>query len=364
MIAVDVSVLEHEATGIAKSTLGLYAACKKLQPDLDLVGIHRDGLKSNTDGVLRDVKVGHVLPRKLWRTLAVPSFCFRSKPEYVHFPWNGRVAPATFGATTITTIHDVLPLSMPNYFSAEEEESRYRSKLRRDISRAAILITDSEYSRSQIKKEFDILHEPVVIPLATSWKFRGGRDVSAQDYFVYVGGYAERKGLEILLETFLEGRKLNQLSSSLYLTGKPRFISDRFAGLLRQSIEAGIVFEKGYVEDDELAEIVAGAKALVYLSLYEGFGLPPLEAMTVGCPVVTTRGTSLPEVCGDAVIYVDPSDRRSVIAALREIEQNQSLREDLKAKGLERSTVFSWTKSAQMFLSLLNRKGRSRQRNE
>ncbi len=358
MVAVDVSVLEHEATGIAKSIVGLYAACKELRPDMDVVGMHRDGLKSIVDGVLRDVKVGQMLPRRLWRTFAIPSFCLRSRPEYIHFPWNGRVAPATFGATTITTIHDVLPLTIQNFFSSEEEEARYRDRLQRDISRTAILITDSDFSRTQIEQQFTLRHEPFVIPLATSWARRQETTATSQDYFVYVGGYVERKGLEILLETFLEARRQNQLSSSLFLTGKPRFISKRFAELLSESIKAGIVFEKGYVEDDELIEIVAGAKALVYLSQYEGFGLPPLEAMTVGCPVVTTRGTSLPEVCGDAVCYVDPGDPRSVIAALREIEQSRSRREELKTKGLARSKMFSWAKSATMFLSLLNQEGK------
>jgi len=358
MIAVDVSVLEHEATGIVQSTLGLYAACKELIPDIDLVGIHRDGLKSRVEGVLKDVRVGELLPRMLWRRLAVPSFCLRANPEYIHFPWNGRVAPVTFSATTITTIHDVLPLIIPNYFDTEEEEARYRDSLQRDISRTVILVTDSNYSCQQIKREFKVLREPVVIPLATSWTPSEPQVKSSQDYFVYVGGYDRRKGLEKLLELFLEARRQHQLSSNLYLTGKPKFISEGFSGLLRQSVEAGVVFEKGYVDDVELMRIVAEAKALVYLSEYEGFGLPPLEAMTVGCPVVTTHETSLPEVCGDAVCYVDPRDRRSVIATLREIEQNPSLREDLMTKGLARSKLFSWKKSAGMFLSLLNLKGK------
>ena len=147
----------------------------------------------------------------------------------------------------------------------------------------------------------------------------------------------------------------------MVLTGTPRYYSDAFRTLINTGKELGIVREAGYVDEHMLVDLLRRALALVYPSRFEGFGLPPLEAMTAGCPVITTRHTSLPEVCGDAVLYVEPDDHAEFGNALIAVEQNAGLREDLRARGYKQSKTFSWDHAATMFLDAITKTVEGRQ---
>jgi glycosyltransferase involved in cell wall biosynthesis len=114
------------------------------------------------------------------------------------------------------------------------------------------------------------------------------------------------------------------------------------------------VEERGYVDEPTLAQLFQQARALVYPSKYEGFGLPPLEAMTAGCPVITTRETSLPEVCGEAAVYVDPDDHRAFAEAIMAIETDPLLRERLRTAGSAQASTFTWGEAAATFLGALH----------
>ncbi len=105
----------------------------------------------------------------------------------------------------------------------------------------------------------------------------------------------------------------------------------------------------------ELVHLIKTAKALIYPSRYEGFGLPPLEAMTLGCPVITTRATSIPEVCGDAALYVSPDDKQDLAKAILAVENHDHLRQDLRARGIEQAKRFTWENSARVYLDALYR---------
>jgi glycosyltransferase involved in cell wall biosynthesis len=109
----------------------------------------------------------------------------------------------------------------------------------------------------------------------------------------------------------------------------------------------------GYVNDSELRTLYANAIAFIFPSLYEGFGLPPLEAMALGCPVLASNAASIPEVCGDAPLYFDPVDEHSLAALMKEVLLNQSAREDMVRRGLERLALYGWNRSADAYLSLL-----------
>jgi glycosyltransferase involved in cell wall biosynthesis len=109
----------------------------------------------------------------------------------------------------------------------------------------------------------------------------------------------------------------------------------------------------GYVTDSELRALYEHAVCLVYPSLYEGFGLPPLEAMACGCPVITSRAASLPEVCGEAALYCDPRDPADIAQAMRRVLGSEELRRDLRQRGLERSSQFRWSGSGEAVLSVL-----------
>jgi glycosyltransferase involved in cell wall biosynthesis len=350
---IDATVLQLPETGVGRVVLGLYRAARHLAPELQAIAVHRLPLAKILPAGLESWPVASWLPPGMWRRLALPGAALRLRPAVIHFPWNGHVPRLPSGPLIVTTIHDVLPLIIPDHFSSPAGEEAYRARLQRDIDRTDLLLTDSEYSKRSICERFAVSVEPVVIypGVARTETSAGGLNPEHPEYFLYVGGYHRRKGLEALLRVFLALRAEGRLTSKLVLTGTQRFVSEEFSRLLERG--RGVVSELGYLDDIVLRERLARAKALVYPSKYEGFGLPPLEAMAAGCPVLTTRGTSIPEVCGDAALYFDPDDDRSFATALDTVEHNAALRADLRSRGLARAQGFSWNEAARRYLASL-----------
>jgi glycosyltransferase involved in cell wall biosynthesis len=353
----DATVLEYPATGVAKVTLGLYEACRQLDPSLTIVAVHRRPLSAPLPPGLSSSQRGRLLPPTLWRQLLLPATTLGRENNVIHFPWNGRVPRLRPGVTVLTTLHDVLPLIIPGYFAEAAAERRYRKERQMDISRTHLLLTDSEYSKQEILRNFNVAQEPVVIPFGPTLDAHNllrqpGRH---EGYFLYVGGYDPRKGLRQLLEVFLGLHREGKLRSTLILTGSRLHLSDQFSQLVNEGVRLGAVEEHGYVTDDRLASLYANAIALVYPSKYEGFGLPPLEAMMLGCPVITTRCTSLPEVCGDAAYYIDPDNPQTIARSLVDFETSRELGAAFRGKGKTQSAKFTWDRAAATFLGALER---------
>ena len=115
-----------------------------------------------------------------------------------------------------------------------------------------------------------------------------------------------------------------------------------------------LVEELGYVTDSMLVSLYKGAQGLIYLSKYEGFGLPPLEAMSLGCPVITTKFTSIPEVCGNAAIYVEPENIEETAASMKNLWCNEILKNKLKPECIKQANNFSWEKTAKKFIEIID----------
>ncbi len=277
----------------------------------------------------------------------------------MHFPWSGGI-PENLGDRTVAmTLHDVLPLEIPGCFKNPQDEERYRFDRQRDIDRCQVVFTDSHYSKLQIEKNFRLQSEPVVNYFGPTLAEGSGAAAEPaagkEPYFVYLGGYDRRKGIEELLDVFLELHRQGKLNGRLLLVGKSHYFSDRLRRLIEEGTATGIVREMGYLPDAELVGVLKNAQALVYPSRYEGFGLPPLEAMNVGCPVITTSRTSIPEICGEAVLYIDPADGHDFGRALCSIENEPELRNNLRAAGRLQAAKFTWRKSAETFIDNLKR---------
>ena len=203
----------------------------------------------------------------------------------------------------------------------------------------------------------------VVTPLAADEKFtpQSAQDVDdtlktlnvpARSYLLALGSLEPRKNLERLLYAWslLE----TDLPSDIWLVvaggkGEPHVFQD-----VSFKTFPSRVFFTGYVHDENLPALYSGAQAFIYPSLYEGFGLPPLEAMACGTPVIVSNATSLPEVVGDAGLYVDPFNVESIADAIKKIASDQNLREKLSQKGLKRSKLFSWEKTAELTWQVLS----------
>jgi glycosyltransferase involved in cell wall biosynthesis len=261
----------------------------------------------------------------------------------------------------VTTIHDMVPFVHP-----ETHERLTNLLFHRYIPHTLPfvdrIITVSNASERDIVRFFHVRPDCVAtIPCGVSPRF-GPRAASqvfdtlsrygiVPPYLLTVGALQARKNLETLLESFARLR-LEGLPHRLVVVGRKAWKSE---GIFHRLDDLGLgdaVVLTGYVDDADLPALYAGAACFVFPSIYEGFGLPPLEAMACGVPVVTSNTSSLPEVVGDAAITVDPHDVGGFVAAIRRIVDQPALADELRARGLERAQRFTWERAAAAHASL------------
>lgn len=260
----------------------------------------------------------------------------------------------------VVTVHDVATLDHPEWFSGRFAHW-YRWMLPRVIASAQHVITVSEYSRSRIVALTGADPGKVTsIPLGVDPAFRPPRaeDVSrvVQRYgiegrfLLVVGSVEPRKNLQTLFEAWT------------HWTDRPDDLTLVVAGTQGHAF-AGRGFDAlpaacrliGRVTDADLPALYAGASAFLFPSVYEGFGLPPLEAMACGTPVISSGATSLAEVVGDAALVVDPHDSASMIQAMKRLDEDTTLRRRLTNAGVRHAARFTWQRTAQATLDVLER---------
>ncbi len=356
-ILFDATVFEIPFTGVAKSTLCLYEYCIKMDPNLDVCGF----IRNKTYSKLPDNIKLHKLNKKVFEKTYSQSTIYRIldtyKPDILHFPWNGNIPLKFKGGMTVMTLHDVLPLEIPYYFVSTNQKTNYLKSLQQDIDNCDVIFTDSMYSKRQIENNFRVRSEIIVNYWAPTLSKNQSfiQKKPEFQYFIYVGGYASRKGLDSLIKAFFSLYESKKTKCKLLFTGTPLFISNDFKELIEKGKKLGIIEERGYLSDDELIFLISNSVALIYLSKHEGFGLPPLEAMNLGCPVITTRYSSIPEVCGDSAIYVEPNDIDEVATKMLLLENSADIREEFRCKGLLQASSFSWEKTAETFLNHISK---------
>jgi glycosyltransferase involved in cell wall biosynthesis len=249
----------------------------------------------------------------------------------------------------VITIHDLLPLRYPEHYA--KLHYYFRVILPMVIRQCDAIICDSAATYDDITGLFGRPRCPMtVVPAGfNSALFHPGDlgEVSVKTqapYFMFVGDMRPYKNVARALSAFAGISERNVrfvVVGNLHTQDSVPLLS-----LVEQlGIRDRVIFT-GYASDDEVARLYRGALALVFPSLWEGFGLPPLEAMASGCPVITSNVASLPEVCGDAVQYVDPTSVDSIRSAMELIIREPALREDLRGRGLERAKLFSWDRTA------------------
>ena len=238
---------------------------------------------------------------------------------------------------------------------------QYRKNVKNSLRRAGLIITDSQFSRQKIIEYFAPRAAPTVVYPASP--LEAGSTPSAEKdaapFFLFCGGYEKRKGIEPLLETFIALWQRGDFQIPLRLVGMQREYSQRVSNLLQRARQLGAIQELGYLTDEELARCYQNALALIYPSRYEGFGLPPLEAMSLGSPVVTFNAMSLPEVCGDAALYIGLHEVGSLSELVLNLAGDENLRNELSQLGLVQAAQFSWHKSAEVFLRAIDERAKN-----
>lgn len=255
----------------------------------------------------------------------------------------------------VGTIHDVIPYIFPET-STRLDWLIYRCWLPLAVRRLDAIITDSEQSKRDIVRYLPVAEEKVtVIPCAANRHYRPltSREIQAAlskydihfPYILYVGSIAARKNLPRVLAAYAQVRRRSD-KWRMVIVGARKWKSSPVYETVQRLGLADVVHFTGFVEEVDLPALYNGADLFVFPSLYEGFGLPVLEAMACGTPVVTANRSSLPEVAGDAALLVDPEDVEAIAAAMQRLLSDPALAADLRQRGLERAAQFTWERTA------------------
>lgn len=273
----------------------------------------------------------------------------RDRPHVFFSP--GISAPLWSSVPLVLTVHDLIHIRFPGERTLPKI-LYYEFILRRSVERAFRILTVSEFSRRQILEWANVREESVIVVkngVGSEFTPNGHRMNPGFPYILYVGNHKPHKNLPRLLEAFAELCRENR-GLRLCMTGNPGPIL--MEHIRRLSLERRVVF-LGTLSEAELASWYRGAELLAFPSLYEGFGLPVLEAMASGVPVVTSNVTALPEVAGPAAVLVDPYDVASIAEGMRAVLDDTELRRKLRESGLRRAKAFTWEDTARKVIEVL-----------
>ena len=246
--------------------------------------------------------------------------------------------PILGGTPSVVTVHDLSPLRAREWDMPVAALGVAR-RLPRAIRRAAAVITPSERVKEEVLSQFRMAREKTfVTPLAAAAAFYP-RTPAAGDYVLYVGSGQRRKNLDLLVRVFSRVRSRFRKDRDIHLVV--------VGGGPQMALQSEVTQMTG-VGDEDLAKLYSGAAAFVYPSVYEGFGLPVLEAMACGAPVITTRGTACGDLAGDAASLVESGNEAQLEEALIAILERPAVATELRDKGLARAKSFSWQRTAEL----------------
>lgn len=384
-VAIDVRGLQkgfksHQGRGIGRYVCSLLEAMLPLDPD-QCLGLLADA----------DAEIAGLAPRSNGRVYRVesPRWAQRFGAEAVHvrqhLVWPRAIrqlpfdlfhfcsqtdAPATLASPYLVTVLDLIPHRMAELYSRGKNRARFllgRWIERRALKRACGLIAISEATRRDLVSLLGIPAERIAVtPLGVDRHLHPANETEvaglcrrlqlAEGYLLYVGGIDRRKNIPFLLEV-TRALAAQRPETELVLAGgyrdDPDF-PDLVAHIQRLGLERAVRLV-GYVPEEELAALYSGATAFLYPSLYEGFGLPPLEAMACGTPVVAADRTALPEVLGHAAVLADPEDVSEFTEAVLGILNHPERRRELRAEGIRHARRFTWEATARATLDAYRR---------
>ena len=296
-----------------------------------------------------------VKPGRAWLRLRLPLAARADGIGVLHMP--ATVLPPLLPCRAVVTVYDLAFEYFPESYDPRDLRMQRRGA-RRSIMRAHSVIAISQSTRDDIvrlyRREAD---EIAVIPLGVEERFLQARDLAPppgwpNQYVLYVGALAPRKNLMSLLEAYARARAQGA-TDALVLAGEgaPEYVAALRSKTISLDLLRDVMFA-GYLPDELLPAAYLDARAFVYLSLYEGFGLPVVEAMACGAPVIASSASCFPEIVGDAGILVDPGDVAGQSAAIVGLLADESKRRELSARSRARARLFSWEDTAKRTLEV------------
>ncbi|MBN3992483.1 MAG: glycosyltransferase family 4 protein [Nostoc sp. NMS2] len=352
-ILANLSFAPTQPTGWLSYSLNLLKELKYL--DIDVLSPREiSGIKcyDSPSDITTDFGINGHLKRLLWTQFKLPSRYHKIKSTLLFSPIPE--APLFSSCSYVITVHDLIPLRFPQWFSITQQLycSYY---VRAVIQQSKHVICNSTATAEDLSKFLGVTEDKITA-IALGYDSENFRflDLPTRNYFLYLGRHNPHKNPERLITAF--AALPNCKDYELWLAGP----SDRryTPSLKAQVAQLGITNQVkflDYVPDSELPKIINEAIALVFPSLWEGFGLPVLEAMACGTPVITSNLSSLPEVAGDAAILIDPYDTEEITEAMQAVATDSALRSHLSSQGIIHSQQFSWEKTGQATAEVLSR---------
>ena len=284
----------------------------------------------------------------------------RSPVDLLHVQYT---APPFARCPIVSTIHDLSFEHLPETFT-RHSRAQLRLTVRRTARKAARILTLSEFSRRDIIETYAVNPDRVLVtPAAAPARFAPVENETElkeireryrikANYLLSLGSLQPRKNMARLIEAYASLQKLcsNDQLPQLVFAGKPGWLDDEIYRAARRENRNESIKFVGYVPDKDLPALYSGAICFVYPSFFEGFGLPVLEAMQCGAPVIAGNRTSIPEVAGDAALLFDAFDSRALAEAISRMIDNSDFREEMRVKGLERARTFNWITTARLTL--------------
>lgn len=355
-IAFDAAPLLHTPTGVGHYTRSLLTELLQIDQELE-VDLWTVSLRGDTSKVpkagrlnLKHVRLPARVVVAVWETIGRPYAESVFGPVDVVHGTNFWVPPLK-RINGVVTIHDLTFRLFPELCTPAVQ--RYKWIVPKVLKRCALILTPSKTVAEQVVSELGFPEDRIVVtPEGVRGSFVGaqpdpalGRRMGINGpYVLFAGTQEPRKNLDRLLTSFsqVEG------DLQLVIVGPQGWGSVDLPALATKLHLGKKVIFSGYLPDADLAALVAGARAFVFPTLYEGFGLPPLEAMAAGIPVVSSDGGSLPEVLGDAPIYCDPLDIESITAAINKGAWDESVRASAVSRGLAQAARYNWRETAEL----------------
>ena len=293
---------------------------------------------------------------KHWWTIGLPSYIRRNPLALFH--GTNYDVPVLSGCPTVLTIHDLASHLHPETLQSRSvRRARYRLPIM--ARRATMIVTPTQAVRHEVCERFRIKPEKVVavhhaprscfrpmpLPQASETTRRLGID---DDFLLFVGTIEPRKNLLTLVRAFADVLKATSLRPQLVIAGQEGWLTDELFAYVKEVDFGNRLRWTGYVSDEDLCALYSSCRAFIYPSIYEGFGLPPLEAMACGAPVISSSIPSLTEVLGTAARLVVPTDVHALSESIIELWENAYERQRLSKAGQTRAAEFSWERTARL----------------
>tara|TARA_B100000315_G_scaffold179848_1_gene168674 strand:- start:837 stop:1955 length:1119 start_codon:yes stop_codon:yes gene_type:complete len=315
--------------------------------------------KHNSSILMKELKS----PTLLWKHIRLPISLAIDKVDLVHSP--SYTAPLMTSCKSVVTIHDVIYANHPEWCS-KRQYLRFKHLVRIAAKYSDAVIVDSNATRREVLHLTEVPeHKIHVIYLAADSIYHPIKDENKYEYLqdkykfkgnyvLFVGSIHPRRNIHRFLKAFSILKKEKQIPHKILLTGLVLDYNKELGNLIESLNLIDCVKQLGFIPDEDLIGLYSFADLFIYPSLYEGFGLPVIEAMACGTPVITSNISSLPEVSGDAAVLVDPYNIQEMAEAMGNILSSSTLREKLIEKGFERVKHFHWEKTAKETLNVYN----------